>query len=312
LNNLFNLNTGASRTAGEIDSVFLFILLIGLFFFLVTQGALIYLAIKYRRRKGEAERETPHITGNVLLEAVWVVIPTVLILAIFYYGYTVFNKVRAPIPGASEVNVVGKKWMWVFKYPDGRSVVNELRVPFGKPVRLVMTSEDVIHGFFIPDYRLKQDVLPGSYTELWLWPDKVGVFDIYCSQYCGVGHSSMVAKLMVEPQAEYDEWLKAGKAGGAVSLVEKGHELVEKSGCLACHTLDGTPKVGPTLKGIFGRKTTLADGKTVTADESYIKESIIDPGAKVVKGFQPIMPTFKRTLSDDDITAIIAYLKTLK
>jgi len=301
------------QLAEEVDALFIFILLVGLFFFLITQGALIWFAVRYRKRKGEKEPDTPYITGNRLLETVWVVVPSFLILAIFIYGYLVFRDIRTPPPGTAEINVTARQWLYLFKYPDGRTAVNEVRVPQGKPVRFVMTSADVIHGFYLPEFRLKQDILPGSYTSLWLQPEKEGKYDIYCTQYCGTGHSTMRAVMIVMPGEEYREWL-AGKEEEEKGepLWEKGKELAEKSGCLACHSIDGTTKIGPTWKGLFGRTVTFTDGTTATADEQYVKNYIEEPNVRVIKGFQPVMPSYKGMLKDDDITAIIAYIKTLK
>jgi len=301
-----------SHIAGQVDAVFIFITVVGLFFFLLTHGCLIYFALRYRRKKKEEEEETPYITGNIMLETVWIVIPSLLILAIFYYGYVVFMEIRTPPSGVPEIAVTAKQWLYQFKYPDGRQEINQVRVPVGKPVKFVMTSQDVLHGFFLPSFRVMQDILPGRYTYLWVQPLKEGTYDIYCTQYCGTGHSVMRAKLVVMGAKEYQEWLAGEKKEKAEPLSEKGEELMEKSGCLACHSLDGTVKVGPTLKGLYGNKVPLSDGTSVIADENYIRESILDPNAKIVKGFPPVMPTFKGILKDDDITAIIANLKTLK
>ena len=301
-----------SHIAGQVDGVFIFITVVGLFFFLLTQGCLIYFALRYRRKKKEEEAETPYITGNFMLETAWVVIPSLLILAIFYYGYVVFMEIRTPPAGAPEIVVTAKQWLYQFKYPDGRQEINQVRVPVGKPVKFVMTSQDVLHGFFLPSFRVMQDILPGRYTYLWVQPLKEGTYDIYCTQYCGTGHSEMRATLVVMGTKEYQEWLAGEKEAEAKPLTERGEELLEHSGCLACHSIDGTAKIGPTLKGIYGHRVTLSDGTTVTADDNYIRESILEPNAKIVKGFPPIMPTFKGTLKDDEITAVIAYLKTVK
>ena len=301
--------------SGDVDALFIFILAICAFFFILTQGLLIYFALRYRRKKGEQPAPTPYITGSTVLEAVWIVVPSLLLIAIFGYGFAVFVKMRTPLPGAAEVHVTASQFVWNFQYPDGRRSVNELRLAVGKPVKLIMTSTDVIHGLFIPDFRQKMDLLPGRYTFLWLLPKKTGTFDIYCAEYCGTGHSIMRATLIVMPQAEYQAWVQAETQklqAGTQSIAGKGKSLFESSGCLGCHSIDGTPKVGPTLKGIFGRTVQLADGKTVRADEEYLRESLVDPNAKIVKGFQPIMPTFKMTLKDDDLAAVIAYMKTLQ
>ncbi|MGE5664679.1 MAG: cytochrome c oxidase subunit II [Deltaproteobacteria bacterium] len=302
----------ASRTAVQVDAVFVFIAVVSLFFFLLVEGMLVWFAVRYRRRKGEEAAALSDVRSNTLLETIWIVIPSLVVVAFFYYGYVVFRDMQAPRPGAGEINVTARQFSYEFLYPDGRKAVNELRVPEGRPVKLVMISSDVLHGFFIPDYRIKQGIVPGQYTTLWLSPDKAGTFDIFCTQYCGVGHSTMRARLVVMPPAEYAQWAASGKAGAGVPTADRGKELLESSGCLGCHSADGTPKVGPTFKGLFGRKVVLADGRTIEADEEYIRESLLDPGAKVVKGFPNIMPTFKGTLSDDDVAAVVAHVKTLK
>jgi cytochrome c oxidase subunit II len=305
----------ASLASHDVDAVFIFILAIAGFFFVLTQGMLIYFALRYRRKKGEEAAATPYITENRALEVIWIVIPSLLLVAIFGYGLAVFVKMRTPIAGASEVQVTASQFQWSFTYADGRKAVNELRLPVGKPVKLIMTSKDVIHGFFVPAYRQKQDVLPGRYTYLWLVPRRVGNFDIFCSQYCGTGHSLMRATLVVMPEAQYQAWVQGEQQklkAGVQSPVDKGKALFESSGCLGCHSIDGSAKVGPTLKGLFGSSVPLTDGKTVQADEQYLKDSIEEPNEQIVKGYQPIMPSFKATLKDDEVAAIIAYIKTLK
>ena len=305
----------ASLASHDVDAVFLFIFAVAGFFFILTQGLLLYFAVHYRKKKGEEEVVTPYITGNHALEIVWIVIPSLLLVAIFAYGLIVFIKMRTPIPGAVEVHVTASQFQWSFKYPDGRTSANELRLELGKPVKLIMISRDVIHGFYVPDYRQKQDVLPERYTYLWLLPKKLGTFDLYCSQYCGTGHSIMRGKIVVMSQADYRLWEQGEQKKlqpGAQSLEERGKALFENSGCLGCHSTDGSPKVGPTLKGVFGRMVQLTDGRIVQADEEYLRESLVEPNEYVVKGFQPIMPTFKATLKDDDLAAVIAYMKTLK
>jgi len=314
MTNAYAAHEAASRTALQIDAVFLFIAAVSLFFFFFVEGLLIYFAIRYRRKKASEDRATSNVTSNLVLEVVWVLIPSLVVLAFFVYGYVVYRDVTTQPPGSSDINVVAQQFFFEFKYPDGRTEAGQLHVPRGKPVKLIMTSRDVIHGFFLPDFRLKQDILPGQFTYLYLQPDKEGSYDIYCTQYCGVGHSTMRAKLVVMPPEEYAKWEAAAvKAARAVlPLSEKGKALIEKSGCLGCHSTDGTAKIGPSFKGLYGRGVHLEGGREVTADEGYIRESIYDPGAKIVKGFPNVMPTFKGRLSDDDVAAIIAYLKTLK
>jgi cytochrome c oxidase subunit 2 len=305
--------SAASKIASEVDSVYIFITGIALFFFIITQGALIYFAFRYRRKKGEPDVETPYITSNKVLEGVWVAIPTILVMCIFVYGYIVWEDMRTPLPDAEEIHVTARQWLFKFTYPDGRETVNDLRIPAGQAVKLTMTSEDVIHAFFVPELREKQDILPGRYTYLWLKPERTGTYTIYCTQYCGVGHSQMTATLSVMEPHEYQEWAakQVEEAEKTMPLAQKGKNLVEQSGCLACHSTDGSIKVGPSFKDLFGSTVRLSDGKTVTADADYIHESILDPGAKIVAGFRNLMPTFKGILKDDDITAIIAYMQTL-
>lgn len=301
-----------SRVAGQVDDVFIFITLMGLFFFLITQGCLIYFAWKYRRKRREEPAETPYITGSHLLETICVVIPSLAVLAIFLYGYLVYRDIRTPPADAVEIQVTARQWLFLFTYPDGRTAVNEVRVPLGKPVKFLMKSADVIHGFYLPDFRVKMDILPGSYTFLWVQPEKEGRYDIFCTEYCGTGHSVMRTVMIVMSREDYGHWANQDEKPETLSLTKKGEELVVQTGCLACHSLDGTPKVGPTLKGLFGKKVSLTDGKSVLADESYIRESILEPNARLVQGFPPVMPTFQGVVKDEDITAIIAYLKTVK
>jgi cytochrome c oxidase subunit 2 len=311
----FLVPAAVGRLGGEIDNLLIFITAIAVFFFVLTQGLLIYFVVRYRQsHRSQPAQGIPYITGNLALETVWTVVPSLVLLAVFGYGYWVFRDIIIPRPQSTEINVVASQWLYEFKYPDGKTALNELRVPLNQPTKLIMTSKDVIHGFYLPDFRLKQDILPGRYTSLWFQPDQVGEYIIFCTQYCGTGHSKMNAKLMVMAPADFQKWEAGGaeKAAAGMPLAERGKELAEKSGCLACHTTTGAPLVGPTWKGLYGSTVTLADDKTAAADENYLEESIVDPGAKIVKGFPNLMPAYKQSLSRDDILAIIAYLKTLK
>ncbi len=309
--NAYALGEAASRTTGQVDALFLFIGGVSLFFFLLVEGLLIYFAIKYRKQKGAEGVETPDIRGNFLLETVWILIPSIVVASFFYYGYIVFRDIRTPSPGATDIHAVSRQWLFEFRYPDGRMSINELRVSAGSPVKLILSSDDVIHSFYIPAYRLKQDMVPGQYTTLYLHPDKAGTYDILCAEYCGVAHSTMRAELIVMEPGAYAAWRETQAAPAGRSLAEQGKALVEKSGCLGCHALEGKEKIGPNLGQGFGRKVLLADGTSVTTDEEYLRESIYDPKAKVVKGYPAVMPTFKGSLSPDDVGAIIAYLRSL-
>jgi cytochrome c oxidase subunit 2 len=307
----YALGEAASRTTGQVDALFLFITIVSLFFFLLVEGLLIAFAIKYRRKKGAEPEATPDIRGNLLLESIWIVIPSLVVAAFFYYGYRVFRDIRTPSPGATDIHVVARQWLFEFRYPDGSSSINELRVPVGRPVKLILSSDDVIHSFYVPDYRVKQDMVPGRYTTLYLHPDKAGTYPILCAEYCGVGHSTMRADLIVMEPGAYAAWREKKEAPAGLSLAGQGKALVAKSGCLGCHAIEGKEKIGPNFGKVFGRKVLLADGTSVTADEEYLRESILDPKAKIVKGYPAVMPTYKSTLSPDDLTAIIAYLKSL-
>ena len=306
----------ASSQAGRVDAVFLMILVIGVFFFLLTQGMLIYFAVKYRRRRPDRDNETSQITGNHLLEFFWILIPSIVVAIIFYYGWRVYTDQRIPVAGATEVYVNARQWMYEIKYPDGRTAINEIRVPAGRPVKFILSASDVLHGFYLPDFRVKMDMIPGRVTTLWVQPDRPGSYQIYCTVYCGTGHSNMMARFIVLPPSEYAEWSahrteEGGEGKDHEPLAVRGERVAKNAGCLNCHSIGGAVKVGPDWKGLFGSNVPLDGGKTVIADEDYLRESIVDPGAKVVKGFPNVMPTYKTTLSKEDIDAMVAYLKTL-
>lgn len=296
-----------------MDAVFLLITVIGGFFFLLTQGLLIWFAVRYRRRSPDRDNETPQITGNHLLEFLWILIPSIVVVAIFYYGWRVYDDLRAPRAGATEVYVTGRQWMWEVKYPDGRTAINEIRVPQGKPVKFILTAADVIHGFYLPDYRVKMDAIPGRLTYLWIQPERPGSYIIHCTVYCGEGHSRMDAQLIVMEPERYAEWARGGGAAEeAEPLAVRGERLVNKAGCLNCHAISGKEKIGPNLEGLYGAKIPLEGGTTVAGDEEYLRESLEDPGAKVVKGYPNVMPTYKTSMRPEEIRAVVEYLKTLK
>jgi cytochrome c oxidase subunit 2 len=255
-------------------------------------------------------------------------------MVIFGWGYSVYLSMTQAPTDAYEVRVIAKQWLWQFQYDNGRTTIGELYVPMNRPVKLIMTSEDVLHSFFVPNFRVKQDVVPGMYTSVWFEAKMPGKHQIFCTEYCGTSHSGMLGQVIALDDKQWTDW-NAGKKLGAIPvagrelteaekaavanggknvlpLAEQGKALFESKGCLACHSPDGSPKVGPTLKGVFGSKVELADGSTVTADENFIRESIEKPQAKVVKGFQPVMPTFQGLLSETELNALIAYIKSLK
>lgn len=310
------LPDNASNLAGGVDNVLLFITVISVFFFLLISIVLIVFAVKYRRKT--ENDETPYLTGNELLEVIWTVIPSVLLMIIFAWGYIEFREMRNPPEDATEVNVIAKQWLWQFDYYNGKKTINELYVQQGRPIRMVMRSDDVLHSFFVPDFRVKQDILPGNYTQLWFTPTKTGTFELFCAEYCGTGHSQMLAKVHVLSPESYAIWEKGTGVdkGTAVASglppAERGEQLYTQRGCNACHSINGTALVGPTFKGVFGKNEKMSDGKTVTVDENYLRESILEPQALIVEGYQPVMPAFKGILSDDEVTALIEFIKTLK
>lgn len=311
---MFNwIPESASDLAVRVDSVFLFVTAVSVFFFLLISIVLIYFAIKYRRRS--ENEETPYITGHMGLEVVWTIIPSILLLFFFAWGYIEFKNMRVAPEDAVDVNVVAKKWLWEFEYYNGMKTVNELYVQKDRPVRMVMMSEDVIHSFFVPQFRVKQDILPGMYTQLWFTPTKVGTFDLYCAEYCGAGHSRMLAKVHVLSPESYARWFREAEIDDVdedvTPTAERGEQLFAQRGCTACHSVDGTPGVGPTMKGLFGKEREMESGKVFTADENYIRNMILQPDEEIVKGYPRVMPSFRGILSDNEITSIIEYIKTL-
>lgn len=335
----WGLTQPASTVAKPFDSLYDFLMWLSILFFVLIVGAMIYLAIKYRAKPG---RKTKYITDNHLIEAVWTFIPLVLLGVIFVWGYVVYHKMTNAPSDSYEVRVMAKQWSWQFLYEDGHSSTGELVVPMNRPVKLIMTSQDVLHSFFVPDFRIKQDVVPGMYTSVWFEATIPGKHQIYCTEYCGTAHSGMLAQVIALEDSEWDVWKKTKKLPAALAelgvtaaaasetkpsaqaapadtsshgsvLAEQGKGYFTTKGCVACHSVDGTPRpgLGPTLKGVFGTQIEIAAGGSVKADENYIRESIENPTAKIVKGFNPLMPTFKGQLSEDEIAALIAYVKSL-
>jgi cytochrome c oxidase subunit 2 len=302
--------TQGSTTAADVDWLFYFILWISTIFFvgiMVTMG--IFVA-KYRRRPGQTEQPSP--SHNNALEITWSVIPSLLVLLIFYFGFKGYLDMTVP-PGSNyEIQVTGQKWKWLFTYPNGH-IDDNLHVPGDVPTRLVMTSEDVIHSLFVPDFRVKMDTVPGRYSYLWFKPQEPGEHTIYCAEYCGTSHSDMISKVIVHPPGEFETWLADIAAAELnASPVDAGRRLYQTRGCAQCHSIDGKPGTGPTFLGFFGRPHPLVSGETLSADENYIRESLLEPQAKVVAGFNPVMPTYKGRLSDKEIGAIIEFIKSLQ
>jgi cytochrome c oxidase subunit 2 len=326
--------------AGQWDDLYGFLVWLSVFFFILVVGGMIYFAIKYRAQPGFRPK---YITGNHALEAVWIVVPTILLMVIFVWGYVVYRNMVHPPTDAYEIRVIGRQWSWQFQYANGKSLLNEAYVPVNKPVKLIMTSTDVLHSFFVPNFRVKQDVVPGMYTSVWFEATVPGRHQVYCTEYCGTSHSGMLAEIIALTDEQWNAWnagkplpeipsadqrlaavradykkkMDAASAGeGAApkvtALAEQGKKIAQTKGCIACHSADGTKVVGPSWKGIWGSEEELTDGTKVKVDEDYIRESIYDPHKKLVKPYGPVMPVFKGLVTEEEVNAIIAYIQSLK
>ena len=301
-----------SEYAGQVDDTYFLIFWISTAFFFLVAGLTAYFAIKYRRRPGN-DGPTPNITHHGGLEAAWTLLPVIPLMLIFVWGFHDFVDARVAPGNALEIKVVAKKWLWAFEYPSGVRAINEIHVPAGRPIRMVMTSEDVIHSFFVPTFRIKQDVLPNRYTDLWFEANELGEHILFCTEYCGKGHSDMIGKITVDTPADFDEWLETGgDLGKDLPPAEFGKILFRIRGCYTCHSLDGSVVEGPSFKGSFGTERKLKGGGTAVMDENYILESLMKPQAKVVSGYPSTMSTFQGLLKEREINALIAMIKELK
>jgi cytochrome c oxidase subunit 2 len=296
----------ASSLASQVDALYFFLIGISIFFSLLIAGLVIVFAVKYRRRSDSEPPPAPPAEGAAL-EIVWSVIPLGISMIIFVWGASLYFKMERPPDDALEVYVVAKQWMWELQHMEGQREINELHIPLGRSVRLKMTSEDVVHSFFVPAFRAKQDVLPGRYTTTWFRPVKVGKYHLFCSQYCGTKHSAMIGWVYVMDPPEYQAWLSGGVGEG--SLAERGDKLFHDLACANCHHADGSGR-GPSLEGLYGTTVELEGGTKVTVDDAYIRESILSPQAKIVKGYQPIMPTFQGLVTEDQLLQLIEYVKS--
>jgi cytochrome c oxidase subunit 2 len=301
-----------STVAHDVDWLFYEILWISIFFFVVIVALMLWFVVKYRRRTGHSEQPSPH--HNTALELTWSVGPLLLSLVIFYEGFVGFLDLTIQPANTYDIQVTGQKWKWLFTYPNGH-VDEVLHVPGDRATHLIMSSEDVIHSLFIPDFRVKKDVVPGRFSHLWFQPtaEAEGEHELFCTEYCGTSHSNMITKAIVHPAGGFDRWLSdAALAELNAAPAEAGQRLYGSRGCAQCHSVDGKAGTGPSFKGIFDTQQPLTTGTSVLADENYIRESILEPQAKVVAGFSPVMPTYAGRLSDREIVALIEYIKTLK
>lgn len=317
----------ASTFAGQVDLLYFVLVGLSLLFAGVLPFVILYLIVRYHR-SSKVDRANA-VEGSIMLELTWTIIPLLLVMGVFFWGAFLYVQIRTPPAETLEIYVIGKQWMWHTQHPNGKRENNELHVPIGQPVKLIMTSQDVIHSFYIPAFRVKQDVLPGRYTTMWFEATRPGEYHLFCAEYCGTEHSLMGGRVVAMTLAEYQTWLttpgevilpsgstsSSGSTPAVVSnlgdpMAAAGEQLFTNLGCAGCHRADGAG-VGPGLSGLFGIQNQLADGSTVLADENYIRESIINPTAKVAVGYAPVMPASYTNLSDDQLNQLIAYVKSL-
>jgi cytochrome c oxidase subunit 2 len=297
----------ASTVSWKVDALYFYLSGVTLFFALLISAVLIFFVIRYRRR---TPYEIPRpVAGSHKLETIWTIIPFVIAMTMFAWGARVYFDMFKPPENAIEVYVVGKQWMWKLQHATGQREINELHVPVGRKIKLIMTTEDVIHDFFVPAFRTKADVIPGRYVTLWFEATKTGRYHLFCAEYCGMNHSGMTGSVIVMEPREFDDWL-SGNTGG-MTPATAGQQLYQTLGCASCHGANGEGGRGPTLAGIFGNNQTLQTGGTVRVDEGYIRQSILNPQAQLVAGFGPIMPTFQGQVSEDQLVQLIAYIKSL-
>ncbi len=296
----------ASTIAPRVDALLFFLLGVSGFFAVVIAALIVFFGFKYRRRAGNEVAE--QIEGSDRLEIAWTIVPFVLLMVMYAWGAGLYFRLYTPPPDALEVTAVGKQWMWKFQHLSGQREINELHVPVGRAVKMLMTSQDVIHSFFVPAFRVKQDVIPGRYSSIWFEATKVGDYHLFCAEYCGTAHSGMIGSVVVMEPAEFQQWLAGGPEGSPAAAGEK---LFHDLGCVTCHRADAQARC-PQLAGLLGRTVRLADGRTVTADETYVRESIVDPGAKIVAGYENIMPTYQGLVNEEQLLELVAYVKSFE
>jgi cytochrome c oxidase subunit 2 len=295
----------ASTLANRTDALMIFMLAVTGFFTVMIFTLIFIFAMKFRRARNPVATQ---IEGSNTLEAIWTAIPFGIFMVMFVWSASIYMTWAQPPPDAEDIFVVGKQWMWKFQHPEGQREIDQLHVPLGRAIRLTMISQDVIHSLFVPEFRVKQDVLPGRYTTTWFQTTQPGRYHLFCTQYCGTMHAGMIGEVVVMEPAEYQAWLSGGNAEG--SLASTGQKLFQQLGCTTCHRFD-TQGRGPNLVGVYGKPVLLDDGRTVTADDNYVRESILNPGAKVVAGFKPIMPTFQGIVSEEQLLSLVAYIRSL-
>jgi cytochrome c oxidase subunit 2 len=342
LRSLLDLPLQASSFARDVDTLHYFIILSTLGGSFIVFLAALYFVVRYRRRPGD--QLTPKIKVPLLVEVSWITFLLALFVTWWVIGYRLYIRMRSPPPDAIDVYVTAKQWMWKFSYPNGKSTISVLTVPVGRAVRLNMTSRDVIHSFSVPDFRVRQDVLPGRYTIAWFRAVQTGTFQVLCAEFCGVSHSNMWGSVVVLSAEDYEKWLdgqmpnaerrgeeldaaereaslevtreppliRGLRAASGRTMVEQGRDAAVRHGCFACHTITGEKHLGPTWAGLYGKEEILADGSRVLADEAYLTESMMDPKAKIVAGYPPIMPTFQGVLTAPEVAGLVELIKSLR
>jgi cytochrome c oxidase subunit 2 len=297
----------ASTIAPQVDALYFFLIAVTVFFTGIIAVAVAVFALKYRRKSDSHVGERIH--GSVLLEIIWTVIPFLIAMVIFGWSSVIYFQIVHPPAETLDIYAVGKRWMWKFQHIDGQREINELHLPVGRAVKLTMSSEDVIHDIFVPAFRVKADAIPGRYTSIWFTPTKPGEYHLFCAEYCGTKHSGMVGKVVVMEPQDYQQWLSGGPNEG--SLASRGQKLFQDLACISCHTPEGSGR-GPTLQGVFGSEVALSNGTIVTADDNYIRESILRPQVKLVAGYQPQMPTFQGLVNEEGVMALLEYVKSMR
>ena len=296
----------ASTFATDVDALYFFIFAVSAFFATVVAVSVVYFGVRYHRSR---DRQTgARIEGSLPLELLWSVIPTVIAMVMFGWGASVFYHLRRPPDEAMQIYAVGKQWMWKFQHLEGQREINELHIPAGRPIKITISSEDVLHSLYFPAFRTKMDAIPGRYTELWFEATTPGTYHIFCTEYCGTNHAGMIGSVTVLEPAAYQAWLQGGGEGG--TLAQRGARVFESQACGSCHLESGQGR-GPSLKDIVGKTETLQDGSTVVVDDVYLRESILTSQAKIVRGYQPLMPTFQGLISEENLVALIEHVKSM-
>ena len=296
----------ASTSAASVDYLYFFMLAVTLFFSVVVAGLVVVLAVRYRRRR--TDEAGANIHGSTALEVIWTAIPLFIAMVMFVWGTNVYFALAKPPAQTMEIYIIGKRWMWKAQHLTGHREINQLHVPVGTPVKLLISSEDVIHSYYIPAFRQKIDAVPGKTTTMWFEANKAGTYQLFCAEYCGTQHSGMIGKVVALEPREYQQWLAGGAPAG--TLTSTGEQQFATFGCVTCHSPDGKGR-GPSLIGVFGTQVQLASGSRVNIDEAYLRESILNPQAKVVQGYQPLMPTYQGQISEDALISLLAYIKSL-